>query len=270
MALIIRKTTNINILLSNSSKPAISKRNLFGYGAKELQNQLAKETSLETALNRKQIFEDMHKGKYGWLLSLTRTESARQVNGKVIYERIIAQGDRPEFLGSSLSPNFQTWVRLAFLHMWIVDVRFRYLENESERDKMTQPFYDWLWHDIECGLADTMDTANSMLITKHSKKFVTEWFGSALAYDCGMVTSDCSLAESLWRNLYLGNENVSLEELSKMVRYVRQQLSALSKLSDEDLLNANFELIPPPFEVPVGEEGKLRELEKKKLAGIIE
>lgn len=40
--------------------------------------------------------------------------------------------------------------------MWIVDVRFRYLEDVQERDKMTQPFYDWLWHDIECGLADTL------------------------------------------------------------------------------------------------------------------
>lgn len=38
-----------------------------------------------------------------------------------------------------------------------------------------------------------------MLITKHSKKFVSDWFGAALAYDYGMITSDCSLAESLWR-----------------------------------------------------------------------
>jgi hypothetical protein len=59
-------------------------------------------------------------------------------------------------LGSSLDPKFVSWVKLAFLHLWLVEVRFRLVESSRERDAMTQPLYDLLWAEIENGLADTL------------------------------------------------------------------------------------------------------------------
>lgn len=50
---------------------------------------------------------------------------------------------------------FATWARLAFLHMWLVDFRFRYIQNSFQRDRMTKKIIDQCWTDIEAGIADT-------------------------------------------------------------------------------------------------------------------
>lgn len=242
----------------NLTKPSISDEEVQKY----IDNY--QETGLEIAISKKAIFMELLQSKWSFLFLFTKKTSLLRANALIIYERIIAQGDRPEFKGSSLPQDFGAWVRLAFLHMWLVDVRFRYIEKEAVRDCMTQPITDWLWSDIELGLSDTLDTSNSILITKHSKRYVQEWFGTALAMDYGMMAGDCQLAESLWRNLYAGSLDVSLAELSKMVTYVRQQQHKLSELSDADFLEGNFEFITPPFQIPEEEAKRLAEEEKLK------
>lgn len=42
-------------------------------------------------------------------------------------------------------------------------------------------------------------TKNPMIMSKYSKRLVTQWFGAALAFDYGMITSDAALAEAIWR-----------------------------------------------------------------------
>eukprot|EP01126_Amoeba_proteus_P037623 TRINITY_DN3892_c0_g2_i9.p1 TRINITY_DN3892_c0_g2~~TRINITY_DN3892_c0_g2_i9.p1 ORF type:complete len:133 (+),score=38.04 TRINITY_DN3892_c0_g2_i9:918-1316(+) len=118
---------------------------------------------------------------------------------------------------------------------------------------MTQPFYDWLWNDIEIALTGVLDTTNPLIITKHSKRMVHEWFGTALSYDYGMITSDTSLAEALWRNLYLSDKEVPITELAKMVKFIRLQQEVFIKMSDEKLFDGDFEFLDPPFSLPPSE-----------------
>jgi len=107
------------------------------------------------------------------------------------------------------------------------------------------------------------NTRSSFFVSAQGKKLVSEWFGTAVALDYGMVTSDASLAEALWRNLYLGNETVPVHDLALMVKYVREQQKRLENMSDEEFLKAEIMFMDPPFEMPDSEKFRKRIIEEE-------
>jgi cytochrome b pre-mRNA-processing protein 3 len=81
------------------------------------------------------------------------------------------------------------------------------------------------------------------------------YYGNTLAYDEGLARGDAILASALWRcvikdhptetnfyrNLFSSNENVDAQALTKMVRYIRHQLTVLDDLPDDDVLDAKWQ-----------------------------
>lgn len=231
----------------------------FRRDAKEI---IKRHSPLERAMFQKAIFEELVKNGSIWtrILFMQPQRSRECVNSLVLYEKIAAQAARPEWKGSKcMKPGFDTWVRLCFLHLWLMEVRFRYLLDAGERDRLTQPIYSWMWEDIELGLIDVLDTTNTMVIVKHSKRLVHEWFGAALSFDVGMITSDVSLGEAIWRNVFNGNPEMDMEELAKLVHYVRKTQQVWMEETDEALTNAEIHFLDPPFELPEDEKVKLKE-----------
>lgn len=67
--------------------------------------------------------------------------------------------------------------------------------------------------------------------------------GSVFAYDEGMYRNDCVLASALWRNLYAGRTKINVSLLAASVLYVRNTLSELDHILDEDVQNANIRFL---------------------------
>jgi len=203
---------------------------------------------LDLAILEKNSWEDMQKENWSWIFTFSRQKHQNIFDAKVIYEKVVVHGVRPNFVVPSLPVGtFPTFLRLAFLHLWIIDVRFRAVNEKKIRNFMTGNFVEWLWEDIELGIADVLKTNNPLIISKHSRRYLHQWFGTELAYDYGMITSDCSFAESLWRNMFDGNPDVTLQELSDLVHYIRKTQYMLANLSNEEFIDAKWDFPVPTF-----------------------
>jgi len=175
-----------------------------------------------------------------------------------MFERIAAQASLPEFKGTSLPPSFNTWIRLSFLHLWLVDVRFRTLPDVWTRNRMLRRVIDYLWEDIEQGLVESLGSRNPLVLSKYSKLLVQQWFGAAMSFDVASITSDASLVDALWRNVYCSDSNVPMPELAALARYVRREQRALADTPDKNFLEGDFSFGRPPFQVPESEKVSLR------------
>jgi hypothetical protein len=99
-----------------------------------------------------------------------------------------------------LRPGFDTWVRLCFLHLWLLEVRFRYLLDSRERDALTQPIYSWLWEDIELGLLDVMVHLyfNNLLMFSRTPQTLSSYQNTPRGlYKSGSVLLSPSMSEWL-------------------------------------------------------------------------
>lgn len=213
---------------------------------------------LEKALIHKRALEAALSGKMGLtqklIFSFRSSYNLELSSSAIIYERISAQAHAPEFKGTQLPATFPTWARLVFLHMWLIELRFRYTSDPLKRNRMTRNIVDHCWQDIEAGIGDVTGSRNPLVISKYSKIYLNYWQGAALAYDVGTIKGDSSLTESLWRNLYEGSRDVPLEELALFTEYVRKEQSKLMNVSDLQLENGDFEFSRPPFKIPESEK----------------
>jgi hypothetical protein len=67
-----------------------------------------------------------------------------------------------------------------------------------------------------------------------------------LAYDEGLEGGDTVLASAVWRNLYTMDEKVGIDQLAKMVEYIRCNChEVFEQVSDEELMNGQVHFILP-------------------------
>jgi hypothetical protein len=98
---------------TNHNHCRLLKRSFFWKTDKKTQALIDLETPLEHALNKMKLSEELDNGirlnlslkihfsgKWWWFFRLTGNK--RSLAASVIYERIAAQGDRPEFKGISI------------------------------------------------------------------------------------------------------------------------------------------------------------------------
>ena len=59
----------------------------------------------------------------------------------------------------------------------------------------------------------------------------------------GLYYGDAIFAAALWRNFYMGKQDISAVDLKAALEYVRRNLQYLESLDDETILLGNFEFI---------------------------
>ena len=109
-----------------------------------------------------------------------------------------------------LKPTFSNWAQITFIHMYMLQVRFRMFPQSHApvwiQHLTNQAFYAAedrlvIWHKFN---------ANS-LRQKHLKDMFSQWRAVLLSYDEGLMKGDAMLAAAVWRNLLGAKEDVDFK-----------------------------------------------------------
>jgi hypothetical protein len=144
-------------------------------------------------------------------------------------------------------------------------VRLRVLDIWSG-NKLAQPLINHFWNDVDQRMIGSGVT-NPIVLSKENKRYAKIYFGTALAYDEGLLKGDYMLADSFFRyyfvlKILINNRNVfalgqsgvpvTATKLKYLVRYIRRELSNLDK--DETFLETGVvnwgpldDTVLPPF-----------------------
>ncbi|KAL1796408.1 hypothetical protein ACET3X_004948 [Alternaria dauci] len=138
-----------------------------------------------------------------------------------------------------LKPTFSNWAQITFIHMYMLQVRFRMFPQSHApvwiQHLTNQAFYAAedrlvIWHKFN---------ANS-LRQKHLKDMFSQWRAVLLSYDEGLMKGDAMLAAAVWRNLLGAKEDVDFEKLAQIVGYMRRELKRLDNATDDEVANGTW------------------------------
>ncbi|KAL8830295.1 MAG: hypothetical protein Q9170_005801 [Blastenia crenularia] len=137
-------------------------------------------------------------------------------------------------LALGLTPTFNNWAQVTFLHMYILTVRLRAFPP-SVAPTWRQHLLDHFFYTAEDRMVRDHNVASRMIRNKYLKDLFTQWRGVLAAYDEGLVKGDAVLATALWRNVFDGKEDVDLRGLAEVVSYMRGVLKGLEGMDDEEV-----------------------------------
>ncbi|KAI9762252.1 MAG: hypothetical protein M4579_000576 [Chaenotheca gracillima] len=156
-----------------------------------------------------------------------------------------------------LLPTFNTWAQITMLHIYLLATRFRMFAPTSA-PAWQQHLLDHFFYDAEHRMTTFHGMAVSAARNKHLKDLFLQYRGAMAAYDEGVCRGDAVLATALWRNVWAQAVDVDLVRLTQMVAYVRNVISRLEALSDEEVAAGKFEFPDPSkFDALVAERSKL-------------
>lgn len=143
-----------------------------------------------------------------------------------------------------LPRTFSQWFQITALHTWMLSVRMRAMPFKYGKNYQ-QKLIDRFFRDMELRLHDEMNVNSSRISDQYLKDYNDQLRGLVCSYDEGFATDDATLASALWRNLFNARTNIDFSHLEAMVKYVREQLYVLSKMSDRDFATGKFKFVPP-------------------------
>jgi len=143
-------------------------------------------------------------------------------------------------------PEYIVWMRIMVLHIWILNVRLR-IEDQKFSDSYEQKIIDYYWKDIEDGLMNEAKVQHPVIALKYSKEHALNYKGYMAAFDIGLYDGDAMLAEAIWRNMYEMKEDVPIEEIGEIVRYIRREIHNLHQLDRNTIERGVLNWGPPPF-----------------------
>ncbi|KAJ4298251.1 Serine carboxypeptidase 3 [Kalmusia sp. IMI 367209] len=138
-----------------------------------------------------------------------------------------------------LAPTFIHWAQITFIHMYLLQVRFR-MFPETHAPVWIQHLTNHAFYAAEDRLVVWHKLNSNSLRQKYLKDIFSQWRAVLLSYDEGIVKGDAVLAAALWRNLFGGREDVDFEKLAQIVGYMRRELRRLDMASDDEVANGKW------------------------------
>ncbi|KAF2497528.1 hypothetical protein BU16DRAFT_525174 [Lophium mytilinum] len=133
-----------------------------------------------------------------------------------------------------LTPTFNTWAQVTFLHMYLLTVRFR-LFPKAHAPAWHQHLLDHFFHNAE----DRMETYHGMVArgvrNKYLKDLWIQWRGVLAAYDEGLVKGDAVLAAAVWRNVFKADPAADVKAIAEIVSWMRREVRRLGEASDAEI-----------------------------------
>ncbi|KAL5117594.1 Ubiquinol-cytochrome C chaperone [Pleosporales sp. CAS-2024a] len=149
----------------------------------------------------------------------------------------VGEGWWYETLG--LQPNFSNWAHITFIHMYMLQVRFR-MFPETHAPVWIQHLTNHAFYAAEDRLVVWHKFNANSLRQKYLKDMFSQWRGVLLSYDEGLIKGDAILAAALWRNLLGSREDIDFEKLAQIVGYMRREMKRLDLASDDDVANGQW------------------------------
>ncbi|KXN66770.1 hypothetical protein CONCODRAFT_80399 [Conidiobolus coronatus NRRL 28638] len=142
----------------------------------------------------------------------------------------------------NMPDNFQTWVSVTQLHIWLTIVRLR-MENDGQ--KVNQYLVNVFFHLLEEKIRET-GISSDRIIKNSIKDFIVGFRGSTIAFDEGMCKDDAVLAAALWRNMLSTVKGDQIDTgLAYLVRYVRMQLKYVESIPSDQLKKGDLQFPKP-------------------------
>jgi cytochrome b pre-mRNA-processing protein 3 len=142
-----------------------------------------------------------------------------------------------------LQPTFITWAQITFIHMYMLQVRFRMLPK-THASIWIQHLTNHAFYAAEDRLVVYHLLNSNSLRQKYLKDMFSQWRAVLLSYDEALVKGDAVLA--LWRNLFAGREDVDFQKLAQVVGYMRSELRMLDLAKDDDVANGHWRFMGHP------------------------
>ena len=133
-----------------------------------------------------------------------------------------------------LTPTFNTWAQITFLHMYLLTCRLRCFPP-ANASKWHQHLLDHFFYIAEERMTTTHNIAARSIRNKYLKDLFVQWRGLIAGYDEGLIRGDAALATAVWRNVFKADENVDFRGVGEVVSYIRGVLKGLDEMSDEDV-----------------------------------
>ncbi|KAI3402493.1 CBP3 [Candida oxycetoniae] len=144
----------------------------------------------------------------------------------------------------ALPISFSQQVQIIILHYWILSVRMRALPSKYAKEYQKK-LVDRIFSDLETRMNTELGIKSGRIIEGYLKDFHTQFLGSVLSYDEGLMTDDITLAAALWRNVFNAKEDADIRHVEALLVYVRSQLYVLSKMTDRAFGFGKFKFVPP-------------------------
>lgn len=138
------------------------------------------------------------------------------------------------WLELSLTPTFNTWAQITFLHMYVLTTRFRRFPA-SHAPAWHQHLLDHFFFDAEHRMATLHHLVARSVRSRYLKDLFVQWRGCIAAYDEGLVRGDAVLATAVWRNVFKAVEGVDAVSLAMVVAYVRRAVQMVDAMRDDDI-----------------------------------
>ncbi|KAK3176945.1 hypothetical protein OEA41_008271 [Lepraria neglecta] len=131
-----------------------------------------------------------------------------------------------------LTPTFNTWAQITFLHMYLLTARLRSFPP-AHAPTWHQHLLDHFFYIAEDRMVTTHNIAARSIRNKYLKDLFVQWRGLMAGYDEGLVKGDAVLATAAWRNVFKGCEEVDFRGVGEVVSYIRGVLRGLDEMGDE-------------------------------------
>ncbi|MCJ1434922.1 Protein cbp3, mitochondrial [Xylographa pallens] len=160
-----------------------------------------------------------------------------------------------------LTPTFNTWAQITFLHMYLLTVRIRCFPA-AHAPTWNQHMINHFSYLAEERMVTVHNIQARMVRNKYLKDLFVQWRGLTAGYDEGLVKGDAVLAAAVWRNVCKADENVDLQKLGMVVAYMRSVLSALDTMDDSAVATGDVVFGSPSNEAAlVKQRSKMMDME---------
>ncbi|XP_055916687.1 ubiquinol-cytochrome-c reductase complex assembly factor 1 [Eupeodes corollae] len=165
------------------------------------------------------------------------SKSRLRVCSHILYESVADKINYLKFFEYFNLPNtFNSWFLVTELHVWMLLVRAMVEGPEAGEDGrfLRNAIVEAMWSDVNTR-AKKLGAQNPSR-TRAQIETMSEQFQAALiGYDEGITSDDRVLAGAIWRRFFEMKCD-DFTKLATLVRYVRQQIHMLDRLSREEFL----------------------------------
>lgn len=137
-----------------------------------------------------------------------------------------------------LEPTFSTWSQVTYLHMYLLIVRLRGLDDQASFQNYQRYFLEHFSHAAEDKMLIFHGMAARGIRNRYLKDLFLQWRGLMAAYDEGLVKGDAELAGAVWRNLFKGDEEVDWVKVAEVVAFIRKSVNLLGEVELSDINKA--------------------------------
>ena len=131
-----------------------------------------------------------------------------------------------------LTPTFNTWAQVTFLHMYLLTVRIRCFPAKHA-PTWHQHLLNHFFYIAEDRMVTVHNVRSSMARNNYLKDLFIQWRGLLAGYDEGLIRGDAVLATAVWRNVFKADEDLDFRGLGEVVSYMRGVLKGLDDMNDD-------------------------------------